>query len=590
MSAKEAEKGVDPNAWRETEQETEESTESEGKQGEDEEADAQAVEEDLELLVPGDFQSAESFSFPTSFSSTPFESPYRRTDLDLPDGAFSKTNPFRRYQTSHADAAIQTSQKQTTPLPVPFPITAHAIPLPIPPPPTPSSALIMTTALPSLTFSGNPNIDDPRHFWHKFHQACVLARIPKTERCELFEATLELDSPAYVWYQALPSATGNDYDQLKKAFETKYNTTKKPDAMPDDDALEYLEKTFPLGTEGLLEYDNKPDEPARRRYRTWGRNVAAAAIKQHISDRVVGMLRKKLPKVMQEVLAKASSWEQFATAIEGADEERIRTRLDDTARLERLEEELQEMKKIRTRSNADYDLEALVRKLGSITIAPQSASSRVASSAPTHTVTQPPPPTARAPSGPAPTGAASRTPGYASWPDRLVALKKNARDPHPGTPAGRAAYHTDLKEWEKRHGTSGQPDETKPYPLTPGTRPVGSGECFTCGQDWHGTANGCGVDPIPAAENSWRRTANTILKNNGVNTTEISRAHRQAARTAPNVNIVQAADDWQPGSSSTIFSQYSNPWQYGGDAHEQAWTPYASSSTYANAESGEGKV
>ncbi|RDX46162.1 hypothetical protein OH76DRAFT_1485752 [Lentinus brumalis] len=441
--------------------------------------------------------------------------------------------------------------------------------------------------LPLLTFTGHRNVDEPRAFWHKFFQTCVQLRLDAKSKCEYFASTLELDSPAYTWFHTLPTATQNDYDQLKAAYETKYRTTQKPDAMPDDDALEYLEKTFPVAATGLLEYDNKPNEPARRRYRSWGRDIAAAAHKQRIDSRVVSMLKKRVPKVLQEVIGKASSWDEFADAIEAADEERMKTRLEETARIERVEKQMEAMMKNQGPSARERELEALIRKMSQISVTPQSVPPRVAAN--TQTQYAPPsqqqPPTTRTQSGPTQTtnggvGRAGTTP--ADWPARLAALKLNARNPHPDTPDGKAAYYNDVKRWAERYGVGTRADEHKPYPLTPGTRPIGSGECWYCGRDWHGgNQSACIATPVPIAEKEWRRLADSILKNTGTDTTAVGRALRQAAKDTTNVNFVDDTFEWQPGSSPTFSEQY-------GDASE--WNSYTSSSTHANAESGEGKV
>ncbi|THU78918.1 hypothetical protein K435DRAFT_699077, partial [Dendrothele bispora CBS 962.96] len=43
------------------------------------------------------------------------------------------------------------------------------------------------------------------------------------------------------------------------------------------------------------------------------------------------------------------------------------------------------------------------------------------------------------------------------------------------------AYQAQVATWEQQHGTGARVDHRKPFPLTPGTAPVCSGECFKCG-------------------------------------------------------------------------------------------------------------
>ena len=72
-------------------------------------------------------------------------------------------------------------------------------------------------------------------------------------------------------------------------------------------------------------------------------------------------------------------------------------------------------------------------------------------------------------------------------------------------------------------------NETRPYPLTPGTVPVASGECWKCGHRAHHPGP-CAHPPIPALETKWRSIAQTIRK----------RAEAAAVATV-SVNLV--ADD-----------------------------------------------
>ena len=46
---------------------------------------------------------------------------------------------------------------------------------------------------------------------------------------------------------------------------------------------------------------------------------------------------------------------------------------------------------------------------------------------------------------------------------------------------GWVAYEADKAEWICLHSSKWGPDETCPYPLMPGTEPIGHGECYKCG-------------------------------------------------------------------------------------------------------------
>ena len=55
---------------------------------------------------------------------------------------------------------------------------------------------------------------------------------------------------------------------------------------------------------------------------------------------------------------------------------------------------------------------------------------------------------------------------------------------HHDTEAGRRAHQGQQAEWMRSNGPGTRITEATPYPLRPGTAPINSGECFTCGFTW----------------------------------------------------------------------------------------------------------
>ncbi|KAJ6448005.1 hypothetical protein C8R47DRAFT_937730, partial [Mycena vitilis] len=103
---------------------------------------------------------------------------------------------------------------------------------------------------------------------------------------------------------------------------------------------------------------------------------------------------------------------------------------------------------------------------------------------------------------------------------------------HPRTPAGAAAYKKQVAEYTQKYGAR-KLSEDRPYPLTPGTVAVGSGECHKCGTMGHFSAD-CTTAAtllIPEVEVRWRQIVQSIR----------SRIARSVAATA--VNIVDNASD-----------------------------------------------
>jgi len=99
--------------------------------------------------------------------------------------------------------------------------------------------------------------------------------------------------------------------------------------------------------------------------------------------------------------------------------------------------------------------------------------------------------------------------------DRPVAVRhqdliRYALPQHPDTPDGHRACQAQVVAWHTANPHS-KPDEQHPYPLTPGMPPVGSRECWDCGQpDHRQRAPVCAGTILPEPERDWRRIAGFI--------------------------------------------------------------------------------
>jgi hypothetical protein len=106
----------------------------------------------------------------------------------------------------------------------------------------------------------------------------------------------------------------------------------------------------------------------------------------------------------------------------------------------------------------------------------------------------------------------------------LPACPKNAE--------GLAQYNSQVLQWQATHGQNRRsPNETRPYPLSPGTVPAASGECWKCGHRSHHPGP-CANPVVPTLETKWRSIAQTIRK----------RAEA-AASPSTNVNLVAEESD-----------------------------------------------
>ncbi|KAF8144509.1 hypothetical protein K438DRAFT_1992759 [Mycena galopus ATCC 62051] len=157
--------------------------------------------------------------------------------------------------------------------------------------------------------------------------------------------------------------------------------------------------------------------------------------------------------------------------------------------------------------------------------------------------------------------------------ERLIDLERNALVQHPNTDTGRSLYQQQVRDWNAQHQNH-QPNELRPYPITPGTAPLDSrGECFNCALLGHMT-DGCPNPSMPPLEKKWRQIANSIR--NGA---------RRALQAATQVHYV--------ASPAPAPIQYVSPYHFDPNIYGYPWIPpYASHSdtpTYNTNDQGNGE-
>ncbi|KAG6912763.1 hypothetical protein DXG01_012310, partial [Tephrocybe rancida] len=92
------------------------------------------------------------------------------------------------------------------------------------------------------------------------------------------------------------------------------------------------------------------------------------------------------------------------------------------------------------------------------------------------------------------------------------AMIQNLPPPPANTDTNRAEYMASIKRWHARHPTAKGPTEDRPYPLTPGTAALGSGECSGCGMIGHLWRECTAARKLPPFETKWRGKFNAIKR------------------------------------------------------------------------------
>ena len=121
-----------------------------------------------------------------------------------------------------------------------------------------------------------------------------------------------------------------------------------------------------------------------------------------------------------------------------------------------------------------------------------------------------------APSAPVPA-----TPQYRPDAERLVDVVRLALPIQPKTPAGKVASQAQVAKWSAQNGDR-PVNEMCPYPLSPGTSPVASGECWKCGYTGHHGPDCPEPNPVPLIEQKWRSIAATISRRAGSTTATVA--------------------------------------------------------------------
>ncbi|KAG6912355.1 hypothetical protein DXG01_015216, partial [Tephrocybe rancida] len=224
---------------------------------------------------------------------------------------------------------------------------------------------------------------------------------------------------------------------------------------------------------------------------------------------LINSVRQKLPPALRDLLGSYTSWATFCTGVRGLAVERIKDSQAAEEKIARLTKEVENFQKI-----LQTPSKALASSLRNFTLTSPVPQPRFQAPSPI----TPAPPVRQTPSitnpgsnnNPVLNRAASSAPVFTDRDpaERWADAERLALPIHPDTPAGRALYDTQVVDWNKRNGTKG-PNETRPYPLRPGSQPVATGDCWACGLSGHKNGT-CSNSKAPEHETRWRYIASTI--------------------------------------------------------------------------------
>jgi hypothetical protein len=337
----------------------------------------------------------------------------------------------------------------------------------------------------SCSFTGKPEDQDPQDFMNRLERIILMKTgLTEAEKVRFLELSLKAKSPAAAWFTTLNPASRLSFSAARTAFELRWpvkaiteKTTAEKQALLDETTLKIGDLgrrvAASIGAEEELSHVVWADKVER-----------LAGDIPDTNNLLVASIRKKLPKPLIKLIGlKPMTWKELADAVRSITLEEL---------MEKVEEERDLTRYTVTAPNTPS--KALGAAFQSVNITPQPRNLFSNQYQQTGTL-------------PRPTFGVER-PAH----ERLADVLSKALPLHPRNADGLALYNDQVLLWQSTYGQSGKgPNETRPYPLTPGTVPVASGECWRCGQRSHHPGP-CISPTVPTPETKWRSIAQTIRK------------------------------------------------------------------------------
>ena len=359
----------------------------------------------------------------------------------------------------------------------------------------------------SCSFTGKPEDQDPQDFMNKLERIILMKTgLTEPEKVRFLELSLKAKSPVAAWFVTLKKADKTSFTTLRDAFELRWpvktiteKTTAEKQALLDETIL----KTSNLGKRVAVSVGAEEELS----HIVWVDKVERLAGDiPDTNNLLVASTRKKLPKPITKLIGlKPMTWKVLADAVRDITLEEL---------MEKVEEEREQNR--RTLLAPNTTSKALGAALQNVSITPAQSQTF-----PSNQYQQ--------------LGVIPRPAFNTDRPahERLADILNKALPIHPKNAEGMAWYNEQVLSWQSTNGQNGRgPNETRPYPLTPGTVPVASGECWRCGHRTHNPGP-CPAPPVPALETKWRSITQTIRK----------RAVEAAVVPMTSVNLVTEESD-----------------------------------------------
>ena len=329
---------------------------------------------------------------------------------------------------------------------------------------------------------------DPRDFLKRVQRYLMATTWEDEEKIDYFE-WLKSGSVAEQWLRNLEATKKATWKELCIAFKEWWPECPIVQKTMAERQLELEGEKIMEGELGTKVKVNGAEVYA---HVAWANKVEklAKAIPDNNNLLVVGC-RKQLPPTLKALMSSSNdTWTSFCAAIRGVRPLDIEEEKEKQGKQARIEGELQHVRMQQQRLPPASPSSTLGQAFRNFSVGP---------------IPQP-----RFP--PTPANAQNQAQQYCG-PQRTdtekLAIITRIPPPHPNTTAGWAAYEAEIATWN-RNGYRRAVYETRPYPLTLGTSPVASGECFGCSHTGHPSTVCTSTTRIPEVERVWCQKANSI--------------------------------------------------------------------------------
>lgn len=403
------------------------------------------------------------------------------------------------------------------------------------------------------------NNENPQDFLKSIMRMALANKWQDQTKIDYFSNSLKSDSQAEDWFLELPNTSTDTWAHLVAAFNDKWpskTTAPKSRAERHQELEECILTEAELGTKKMM---NGREEHA---HVVWVDKIYRLA--QAIPDNdglLIGTARKQIPIALQALLKDDYvTWKSFVDAVRKVTTTAIKEQQkleDERKELQRMRMELNRLSRVTQPPNTPSKaLAASFQTMGLQGRFPQPNFQQVSTS-PSPQIPQQPRQTSGAP--------AQRFTPYRSDAERLQLLQQNRQVVHQTTPEGLTAYNAAVAAWNATWGNL-TPNETRPYPLTPGTSNVATRECWKCGLQGHTTPSCTSTTPIPPLETRWRITAANIARLGR----QLSMEPQAGPSTTPTsggaqINFVNNADNGWDNIPDEVRQQVIYEWQLHND-------------------------